>query len=289
MLVCKQVNCFIAAAGWALFVVGSAQAAVPETVTVGNPGNAADAKNVGAVDYVYKIGKYEVTNAEYCEFLNAVAKTDTHRLYDSRMGKKYGGIKRSGSSGDFTYSVKDGAGSKPVNFVTFESCARYVNWLSNGQGQGDTETGSYTFSGDGAAAPDHAALAKDKSTKWVLPSENEWYKAAYFDPNKEGGAGYWKYPAKSDSAPDANISSDAISDVGSYKDAVSPYGTHDQGGNMWEYNDNRRGGKVGLRGGSFFLKDRGSYMRAASRYSVYSAKWPNYGFRVVALGGAETK
>ena len=81
-------------------VVGSVQAEVViETVPVGNPGNAGELSGsgagapggygpdriCGAVDYVYNIGKYEVTVGQYTEFLNAVAATDPFGLYDSRM------------------------------------------------------------------------------------------------------------------------------------------------------------------------------------------------------------
>ncbi len=133
--------------------------------------------------------------------------------------------------------------------------------------------------------PDHAALAKEKSPHWVVPSENEWYRAAYYDPNKAGG-GYWKYPAKSDSPPQANINTNWATEAGE-QGVASAYGTFDQGGNVWEYNDTRNGGKVGLRGGSFYLNDSDSHMQSNIRYDVYSAKWPNYGFRVVRLGGAK--
>jgi len=263
----------------------------PALVTVGDAGNKADTTGYGAVAYTYKIGKYEVTNSEYSEFLNAVAKADPHQLYDGRMNggpEDWGGITRSGESGKFTYSPRSGMEKKPVNYVTFLSAARYVNWLSNGQGQADTEDGVYKIVGNSVKSPDHAALAKGTDAKWVLPSENEWYKAAYYDPQKAGGAGYWAFPAKSDSAPSANLNSNAPSDVGHYQQAVSPYGTLDQGGNVWEYNDNQNGGKVGLRGGSFFLNDNDNYMRATVRYDVYGAKWPNYGFRVVSLGGSNS-
>jgi hypothetical protein len=50
--------------------------------TVGNPGNAADTTGYGRVDYAYGIGKTHITIDQYCEFLNAVAKTDTYGLYD---------------------------------------------------------------------------------------------------------------------------------------------------------------------------------------------------------------
>jgi formylglycine-generating enzyme required for sulfatase activity len=288
------------AVGWLLLVAFvaapcAAQAAVPETVPVGDAGNKADATGFGAVAYEYRIGKYEVTNAEYCEFLNAVAKTDTHQLYDGRMGgtddrsgEAYGGITRSGDSGSYTYAVKEGMGKKPVGYITVESAFRYVNWLTNGQGKGDTEKGPYDLVA-GVKVPDHAALAKANKTTWVVASENEWYKAAYYDPKKAGGAGYWPFPAKSDTAPSANLNTNAPSEGGSYKNAVSAYGTYDQGGNSWEYNDNQSGNKWGLRGGSWYINDNENYMRSTIRYDVLSAKWPHYGFRVVALGGADAK
>jgi len=262
------------------------------TVAVGNPGNTADGTGYGAVAYEYKIGKYEVTNAQYCAFLNGVAKTDTYELYDPRMDggpEDWGGITRSGDDGSYTYAVREGMGKKPVNYVTWESCVRFANWLTNGQGKGDTETGSYTIKDGTVTVPDHAALAAGKTVQWVLPSENEWYKAAYYDPNKSGGAGYWPYPAKGDNVPEANLNSNWPTDVGSFAKAVSAYGTFDQGGNVWEYNDNRSDDKVGLRGGSFFMRDNEGYMRSSTRYDVLSAKWPNYGFRVVALGAPAAK
>ncbi|MCE9545288.1 MAG: formylglycine-generating enzyme family protein [Planctomycetia bacterium] len=288
MRVFKRASCMIAAAGVALsMAAGNAQAAVPETVVVGNPGNTADTTNFGAVGYEFKIGKYEVTNAEYCEFLNAVAKTDTHELYDGRMAGEYGGIERSGDAGSYTYAVKDGWGKKPINYVTVDSCARFANWLTNGQGKGDTETGTYTINGDGLKVPDHAELAKGKTAKWAIANENEWYKAAYYDPKKEGGAGYWAFPAKSDSTPAANLNSNEVTEVGTHKDAVTAYGTYDQGGNVWEFNDSQSDNKFGLRGGSFYINDNENYMRSGTRYDVLSAKWPNYGFRVVEITPAK--
>jgi len=175
-------------------------------------------------------------------------------------------------------------GNKPVNYVTWISAVRYANWLTNGRGNGDTESGAYTIEYGEVKLPDHAALAAGKTAKWVLPSESEWYKAAYYDPNKTGGAGYWLYPAGSDDAPQANYNTNAPSDAGAYTGSASPYGTFDQGGNVWEWLETRSGEKVGLRGGSFFLNDKAEYMRATVRYDVLPAKWPNYGFRVARLG-----
>jgi formylglycine-generating enzyme required for sulfatase activity len=109
--------------------------------TVGNAGNAADqTTGRGAVDYEYRISKYEVTNAQYAEFLNAVAASDPNKLYNQRMGfERWAGITRSGLSGSFTYATKANMDKKPVNYVSFFDSMRFTNWLHNGQGAGGTE------------------------------------------------------------------------------------------------------------------------------------------------------
>jgi hypothetical protein len=87
----------------------------------------------------------------------------------------------------------------PVTYVGFFSACRFANWLSNGQptgaeGPGTTETGTYTVM-DG-----WSGVRRNPGSTWALPSEDEWYKAAYY----KGGstnAGFWLYPTCSDTAP----------------------------------------------------------------------------------------
>jgi hypothetical protein len=71
-----------------VFSMASGQTSL-EFVTVGNPGNAPDTRyngiSVGSVDYVYQVGKYEVTAGQFTEFLNAVAKADPNGLYNTYM------------------------------------------------------------------------------------------------------------------------------------------------------------------------------------------------------------
>jgi len=265
----------------------------PETVTVGNPGNVADATGYGAVPYAYRIGKFEVTNKDYCEFLNAVEKTGKYNMWRWQMGEKeYGGIKRSGDATNYVYTVKEGMTNKPAVLMNWYEALRFCNWLSNGKGEGSVDTGPYTFTNEWGSMtvkmPDHAALADRTEVKWVLASENEWYKAAYFDPNKEGGAGYWMYPAGSDSVPEANLNSNEPREVGTFKKS-SPYGTFDQGGNVWEWNETRESGNCGVRGGSYWINDHAGYMRSSARWVSNPPEfvYDNYGFRVVALGAAE--
>ena len=215
-------------------------------VTVGNIGNAADPlTGYGAVGYEYQIGKYEVTNAQYAEFLNAKAATDTHGLYNTSMSSY--GITRSGSSGSYTYAVSSGMENRPVVYVSWFDAARFSNWLANGQGNGDTETGSYTLNGASSGLILPIADAKVR-----LPSEDEWYKAAYYN---GATSTYSLYPNGQNTitAADANYGNSGRSstNVGTYSSDPSSYGTFDQGGNVWEWNDAVSGSSRGLRGGSW--------------------------------------
>ena len=105
---------------------------------------------VCAVADVYRISKYETTNAQYTEFLNAVAATDTEGLYNFTMA--YSGITRSGDPGSFTYTTIAGREDIPVVKVSFYDALRFSNWLHNGQPTGaqsnaTTENGAYTLLG----------------------------------------------------------------------------------------------------------------------------------------------
>ena len=232
-------------------------------VQIGNPGNAADTTGYGSVGYDYKIGKYEITNLQYTKFLNSVAKnSDPYGLYNVFMdtGHMYSpnAIIRSGTSGNFIYTTTTGFENKPVMFVSWFDAARYANWLNNGaQNGGNTENGAYSLNGTTSALN----IQRNSNSLFWLPSENEWFKSAYFDPLKNGNGGYWNYPTKSDSINDtqANYDSGLLKDVD--YGASSVYGTFGQGGNLWEWNGSDvtglrpdgsalPSGAKGLRGGS---------------------------------------
>jgi len=286
--------------------LSSLHAVVIDYVPVGNPGNAADSTGYGAVAYDYKIGTHEVTNAQYAEFLNAVAQTDTYGLYNTSMGSDArGGIVRSGVSGSYTYTVKTNMGNKPVNYVSWYDAARFANWLHNSQPTGlqtlsTTEGGAYTLTGNTGLIPKEST-----ATVWI-PTENEWYKAAYYDPTASGTGNYWLYPTQSDSIPtvgtagvngdisnpganvanynfgaDWNLQNGNVTTVGSAL-SDSYYGTFDQGGNVWEWNDAIIGSSRGLRGGSF------NFFEVSLRASNRSSGGPSFedggvGFRVASV------
>jgi formylglycine-generating enzyme required for sulfatase activity len=214
-------------------------------VTIGNAGNAADPlTGYGSVGSEYRIGKYEVTNAQYAEFLNAKAATDSYLLYNPNMDSY--GITRSGSSGSYTYSVTGALASRPVVYVSWFDAARFANWLANGQGSGSTETGSYTLNG----ATSGIITANPGATIY-LPSEDEWYKAAYYN---SATSTYSLYPngLNAITVADANFDGTSSSDVGTFSSDPSSFGTFDQGGNVWEWNDAFGGASYrGIRGGSW--------------------------------------
>jgi formylglycine-generating enzyme required for sulfatase activity len=197
-----------------------ARAVTIDTVGVGNPGNPSDTDHGtgrlrGAVAYDYRIGTYEVTNSQYVEFLNAKAASDPLGLYSEVMASDFrGGITRSGSDGSYTYAVKTDMGNKPVNRVNWYDSMRFANWLQNGQGSGDTETGTYTLLGGTPIPSNGVNIPRNAGAAWVLPTENEWYKAAYYQPAAQGGDadGYWYYPTASNSEPTV-ASASAIGDI----------------------------------------------------------------------------
>lgn len=166
---------------------------------VGDINNASDSNGFGSVNYQYYISRYEITNDEYVEFLNAVAQIDSYGLYINNMNvDSLGGITRSGTAGSYVYSVKINKNNKPVNFVTWLSCARYCNWLHNGKPAG---TGAYATTNDGAYDLSQASnISRKNNATFFMLSENEWYKAAYYK-GGSSNAGYWLYATQSNIAP----------------------------------------------------------------------------------------
>jgi len=234
----------------------------------------------GAVDYDYEIGMYEVTAGQYGVFLNAAAGTDPYGLYNTSMWlSSYGcKIERYDGSGTaenpYKYRVADDWADRPVNFVSWGDAARFANWMHNGQSV-EVDKGSYDLKSATSNA-DLLAVDREPDATWVIPTEDEWYKAAYY---KGGGtdAGYWDYPTASDSIPsndlvDPDDGDNATfrvgaydytiggpqwrSEVGAHELSQSPYGTFDQGGNVLEWNEavidvGSEPTYRGLRGGSF--------------------------------------
>ncbi len=136
------------------------EAATIDTVHIGNPGNAGDVQSqgpFGAVAPKYRIGRTEVTNAQYAEFLNGVDAGGGNglSLYNIQMSSDANGgiILNSGAASGSKYEIKPGRDNHPVVYVSWYDSIRFANWLHNGQGGGDTENGAYTLGTLGAGGP----------------------------------------------------------------------------------------------------------------------------------------
>ena len=258
-----------------------ANAGIIEWVTVGDPGNTADTApaGFGAVAASFRIMKYEFTNQLYTDFLNSVdtSGTNPNSVYSSLMGTDpRGGISLTpGAASGSKYAARSNMGDKPVNFVSWFDAARVSNWYQNGAtSSSSTETGAYTLVGGQTTG---TAPAVNPGATFYVPTENQWYKAAYY---KGGGtnAGYWNYATQSDSAPamvtagstgigsagstgnyanftkgaDWNEQDGNVTTVGT-NGGASAYGAFDMSGNINEWNDLTGAANTnrGTRGGSW--------------------------------------
>ena len=240
---------------------------IMDFVNVGNAGNVADDTGYGAVGYNYRIGKYEVTADQWAAVIAA----------DSYVG----------NAGYWS-------GSQPTAGTSWTEAAKFCNWLTTGNAkEGVYNTRTWK-------AMDHQEAAKKYGTAYFLPTADEWYKAAYYDPNKDGAGvgGYWDYPTMMDypGIPDGidfegdtdfeAVFRDGYDQGGPnsvYNAGVeSAYGTIGQGGNVWEWNETITGSLRGLRGSSWY--DNSSWLHASrSYYENPTTQNHLYGFRVASV------
>ena len=294
-----------------------------ETVPIGNPGNAGELSGLsaggfgpdrvcGAGDYQYRITKFEVTAAQYCGFLNAVASiTDTYGLYNSQMDYDAKGCQIYIWAGAFHIAPE--YADRPVNFVSWGDAARFCNWLTNGMPTGEqdlttTEDGSYYLNGATTQSELMAVTRRsvEQGGRYYIPSEDEWYKAAYH--RNDGVTGnYFRYPASTDSEPSNDLinpdpgnnatfyfadqtigggytigSPYYRTEVGEFENSDSPYGTFDMGGNVWEWNEAVISSSRGIRGGCY--EHAAGYMLGSARnYGDPTTENAIVGFRIAEV------
>jgi sulfatase modifying factor 1 len=280
-----------------------------EWVVVGNPGNPPDTTGHGAVPYTFEISRHEITVGQWAAFLSAVAARDPHGLWQGAQG-----VVRAGEAGAYRYTPAPGRERHPVMHVSFLDAMRFANWLHHvtaAARAGDaaapidtatlTETGAYDIAAGGGLA------ARAPAARVWIPSEDEWYKAAYHQPVATGGppGGYWRYPTRSDEPPKLGTPGDAapglanfladttpqpnggvlrdygnVFPVESFPGSGSHYGTLDQAGNAWEWIevvvfDTQRG----MRGGNM-CGSHEKLLKTVRTSASPGRRYPDTGFRV---------
>jgi hypothetical protein len=256
-----------------------------EFVTIGNAGNAADTTGApnpaGAVGYEYGIGKFEVSEDMITKF----------------------------NASQLLQITKDTRGTaKPATSVSWNEAARFVNWLNTSTGGSD----AYKFTTGGvndniavwtaADTLDYEATNpyRSKRATYVLPSFNEWYKAAYYNPTNST---YYNFANGSDTAPGA-VASGTADNTAVYNGqsgpadvdqagGLSPYGVMGLGGNVFEWEEsssdlaNSSGSfNRGLRGASWSTGTSDS-LSSSSRLDIGpSSEVFSIGFRVASLSSS---
>jgi sulfatase modifying factor 1 len=245
---------FVALEFW---MSGCLAASIPDEITsegmrfvvINQPGNPADTRfgvaGRGSVGYLYSIGKYEVTVAQWVEFMNAKGKTDDTSYL---LGTGTAQIVRGGTSGGYRYVSQPFKDAQPIVGLDWFRAARFANWMHNGKGDGSTETGAYSFNGFNAEVNSHSAEAR-----FWIPSINEWHKAAYFN-GDSANPQYSTYATQSNDAPtittvdaffdgsgmgagnSANYRRNSVTSVANVGTSGGPsaYGTFDMAGNAAE-------------------------------------------------------
>jgi formylglycine-generating enzyme required for sulfatase activity len=267
-------------------------------VYIGSPGNAADTtgepKPAGEVGYSYWIGKYEISR----ETLLKASAAGNLGLTLNPMSLLTNGPRP----------------AMPATGLTWNEAARFVNWLNTSQGFAPAYKFSSAPDGTNSTANENIAPwsfsdagfnpanpIRNRLAHYVLPSVDEWYKAAYYNPVN---GTYYDFATGSDSIPlIANSGTLDGSSIYKQRDEVgpadvtlagglSPYGTMGQGGNVWEWEESPFDLGIGandigsaaraIRGGSWSLNSDG--IRSTRRSDVSpDLESPFFGIRVVKI------
>lgn len=243
-------------------------------VTIGNAGNPGDTRTgtndsyqplanpygCGAVAYNYQIGKYEITNGQWDAFVSAA------------------GVPTGNEEG-YSYNAYWTGDNIPTGRLSWYEAAQFCNYLTSG----DKSLGAYLFSDGDFTGIDRSSAISSYGIAYVIPTEDEWYKAAYYT-----GSGYSTYANGTDVAPIAGFDTnyeqddpfDGPWDVGT--GTMEQNGTFDMMGNFFEWNETMVGSERGGHGGSYHYDVYGLMSSFRNGYFPYHDH-EYVGFRVAAV------
>ena len=198
------------------------------------------------MNHEYEIGRYKVSNAQYASFLNwAACESDSNGLYNPKMR-----ISRKLRKGRIIYDAYPATANAAVTYVSWYDALRYCNWFGV----------SYEISEQDSTGQ------RKEDAKYFLPTEDEWYKAAYYDPKTKK---YKLYPLR-DSHKIEN--SERLA-------SKSSYGMMETSDHVWEWTESKVGEAFrGIRSDSWFQGN--NYQAAGRYYSNPDLELGHLGFRV---------
>jgi formylglycine-generating enzyme len=268
-LVCLVVVCVMAIANFAS--AENIRGINIDFVNIGNAGNTGDTRtgtdeygnpianpySCGAVSYNYRIGKYEVSNAQWDTFTAAA------------------GVPIGNNGSYWT------AAAQPANAIRWYEAAQFCNYLTSG----NKYSGAYQFDQSGTfLGIDRVSSISTYGTTYVIPTQDEWYKAAYFKPD---GSGYSCYASGTDAAPIAGVDTNYDSVFNAPWDITNgtqeQNGTFNMMGNITEWNETLYSGSFRImRGGSCYNRDYFLSSSLSDFHAAYNAEITR-GFRVASI------
>jgi formylglycine-generating enzyme required for sulfatase activity len=270
-------------------------------VHIGNPGNVADTTGTpnpaGAVPYTFQIGKYEISR---------------------------GTIAAANAAGGLGLALFDMSGlggngaNQPATGLSWPEMAKFVNWLNSSTGHAPAykfdAQGDFQLWTPGDLGYNASNQYRNSLAKYVLPSNDEWYKAAFYNP---ANGTYYDFATGSNSTPipttGGTVAGTVVYGVTPFTlgpaqvhlaGGLSPYGTMGQSGNVGEWMESMTPPLLGgpntnndpnrqrvIRGGGFLLPLTSAsvgYLSAnpSILQSGPASSFPGYsdvGFRVVSL------
>lgn len=251
----------------------------------------------------------------------------------------------------YSYAVIPGREKFPITYTSYTRSVRFCNWMENGQpigleGPGTTETGSFDITHQTNYATNiitnyirdftgkitgtnyitnvvitgiSVDVTSITNARWSLPTEDQWYKAAYYKKNTVGLDGfvnsdslYYTYGTASSEMPNNSIAGAAssqnsanyclngsntmtsppyITPVGTFEKTKSPFGLYDMSGNVdqWIINNSIRGGSWQSTNNSMSPNNNGKLVTdtgdigvsSMKRVMVLATRTNTLGFRLV--------
>lgn len=237
--------------GYQFVTIGAVgnRATIPTEVPMGS------SLQIGAVGYEYRISTTEVSGRDWFEFVQAYAPYVGTAFANPAFTSGAVIFRGFGVGGVPTYTMDPIYNDRALDFG-WRYAARYANWLHNDKSitpaafeNGAYDTSTFTSNPDGTV---NDQLAHNPSARFWIPTQNEWVKATYYDPNRYGVGqeGYWQHPGGQDTPlqgglpgqpgaqTPAPVQGPALyPDVGSYPDVNSPWGLLDTSGGAAEWTE----------------------------------------------------